>query len=94
MVYKIYPFCTLIVVEEIIRIAPVVGVKERRRVEAGESVFKESEGFRRQDQENHQQHSVHKAGEGTHILGSSEEKSKENQIRNNNFTDSVSFAAL
>lgn len=48
MVYKIYPFCTLIVVEEIIRIAPVVGVKERRRVEAGESVFKESEGFRRQ----------------------------------------------
>lgn len=48
MAYKNYPFCTLIVVEEIIRIAPVVGVKERRRVEAGESVFKESEGFRRQ----------------------------------------------
>lgn len=48
MAYKNYPICTLIVVEEIIRIPPVVGVKERRRVEAGESVFKESEGFRRQ----------------------------------------------
>lgn len=48
MAYKNYPFCTLIVVEEIIRIPPVVGVKERRRVEAGESVFKKSEGFRRQ----------------------------------------------
>lgn len=50
MVYKIYSFCirTLIVVKEIIRIAPVVGVKERRGVEAGESVLKESEGFRRQ----------------------------------------------
>lgn len=47
---KSKPFCirTLIVVKEIIRIAPVVGVKERRGVEAGESVLKESEGFRRQ----------------------------------------------
>lgn len=50
MVYKIYPFCirTLIVVKEIIRIAPVVGVKERRGIKAGVSVLKESEGFRRQ----------------------------------------------
>lgn len=47
---KSIPFCkrTLIVVKEIISIAPVVGVKERRGVETGESVLKESEGFRRQ----------------------------------------------
>lgn len=47
---KSIPFCmrTLIVVKEIIRITPVVGVKERRGIEAGVSVLKESEGFRRQ----------------------------------------------